>query len=166
MGNGCAQSGGGPIPAPLGSSGYISLTPVPFALYIKPSYVYILMDRMEPLILGLPKSRTMIPPQKFINRGVITHENLFSWVWHHVEICLDVYNCARQKYWQLPGSRAPWNWSAEREVRGGRGDWSGPGPPSREGKDQLESSRDRGNIMRNKEEPVRDVMREDKQPTE
>ncbi len=58
MGKGCAQSGGGPIPAPLGSSGYISLTPIPLALYIKPSYMYILMDRIEPLILGLPKSRT------------------------------------------------------------------------------------------------------------
>jgi hypothetical protein len=32
---------------------------------------------------------------------------------------------------------------------GEKGTVAGPGPPSREGKDQLESGRDGGNIMRN-----------------
>jgi hypothetical protein len=30
----------------------------------------------------------------------------------------------------------------------------------------LESSRDRGNIMRDKEEPIRDVMQEGQRPTD
>jgi hypothetical protein len=42
----------------LGPQGTFLYTPIPFVLYIKPSYTYILMERMEPLILGLPKSRT------------------------------------------------------------------------------------------------------------
>jgi hypothetical protein len=43
---------------------------------------------------------------------------------------------------------------------------AGPGPPSREGEDQLESGRDGGNMMRNKEEPIQDVMLEGQWPTE
>jgi hypothetical protein len=42
----------------------------------------------------------------------------------------------------------------------GEGVEAGPGLPNREEKDQLESSRDGGNIMRGKEEPIRDVMQE------
>jgi hypothetical protein len=57
MGKGCAQSGGGPIPAPLGFSGYISLHTNPFYI-VHLTQLFILMDRMEPLILGLSKSRT------------------------------------------------------------------------------------------------------------
>jgi hypothetical protein len=53
-------------------------------------------------------------------------------------------------------------------LQGGKGEGTevGAGPPSRERKDQLESSRDRGNIMREKEEPIRDVMQEGQRPTE
>ncbi len=65
--------------------------------------------------------------------------------------------CARQKYRQLPGSNGPWNRSAE---RGGEGTEAGPGPPSREGKDQLGSSRDEGNIMTDKGKAIRDMMQE------
>jgi hypothetical protein len=43
---------------------------------------------------------------------------------------------------------------------------AGSGPPIGEGKDQLKSSRDGGNMMKDKEEPIRGVMQEDQQPTE
>jgi hypothetical protein len=43
---------------------------------------------------------------------------------------------------------------------------AGPGPPNGERKDQLESSRDGENIMRDKEGLIRDVMREDQRPTD
>jgi hypothetical protein len=43
---------------------------------------------------------------------------------------------------------------------------AGPGPPSRGEKDQLESTKDGGNLMRNKEEAIREVMREGQRPTE
>ncbi len=46
----------GPTPC---SSGYISLHTNPFCIVHKAPQ-YILMDRMEPLILGLPKSRTIM----------------------------------------------------------------------------------------------------------
>ncbi len=52
------------------------------------------------------------------------------------------------------------------EGEWGEGTGTGPGTPRREGKDQLESGRDGGNIMRNKEEPIQEVMREDQGPTE
>jgi hypothetical protein len=42
----------------------------------------------------------------------------------------------------------------------------GPGPPIREGKDQLESGRDGGNIMKDKEETIQYVMQENQRPTE
>jgi hypothetical protein len=38
------------------------------------------------------------------------------------------------------------------------------GPPIGEGEDQLESSRDGGNMMKDKEKPIRDVMQEDQPP--
>jgi hypothetical protein len=43
---------------------------------------------------------------------------------------------------------------------------AGPGSTTGEGKDQLESSKDGGNIMKDKEGPIRDVMRGDQRPTE
>ncbi len=49
---------------------------------------------------------------------------------------------------------------------GEEGAEAGPGPPSRDGKDQLKFGRGGGNIMRNKEEAIRDVRREGQQPTE
>ncbi len=36
--------------------------------------------------------------------------------------------CARQKYGQLPGSKASWNRSAQRDGRGGEGDCGGARP--------------------------------------
>ncbi len=47
----------GPNPC---SSGYIFPHTSPFCIVHK-AQLYILMDRMEPLMLGLPKSRTIIP---------------------------------------------------------------------------------------------------------
>jgi hypothetical protein len=67
---------------------------------------------------------------------------------------------------QLPGSRTSWNRSAEKDRRGVGENKAGPGPPIAEGKDQKESSRDGGNIMTDKEEPIRDMMQEDQRPTE
>jgi hypothetical protein len=43
---------------------------------------------------------------------------------------------------------------------------AGPGQPIEERKDQKESGRDGGNIMTDKEEPIRDMMQEDQRPTE
>ncbi len=47
-----------------------------------------------------------------------------------------------------------------------KGTDSGPGPPSVGEKSQLEAYRDGVDMMRNKEEPIGDVMQEDQQPTE
>ncbi len=46
--------------------------------------------------------------------------------------------------------------------------WSdaGPGLPRLGKKGQLEPDRDGGNMMRNEEEPIRDLMQEDQRPTE
>ncbi len=49
---------------------------------------------------------------------------------------------------------------------GEKGTVSGPGPASREGKDQWKSRRDGGNIMRNEGNPIQDVMPEDQRPKE
>ncbi len=54
----------------------------------------------------------------------------------------------------------------KREGEGEGKTTAGPGPPTRGGKGQLESSRDGENVMRGKEEPIRDVMREDQRPIE
>ncbi len=43
---------------------------------------------------------------------------------------------------------------------------SRPCPPNGEGGDQLESGRDGGNMMKDKEEFMWDVMREDQRPTQ
>ncbi len=43
---------------------------------------------------------------------------------------------------------------------------AGPGPTSLKEENQLEPSRDGGDMTRDREEPIRDVMREDSQPTE
>ncbi len=59
-------------PAPC-SSGYISPHTNPFCI-VHQAQLYILMDRMEPLILGLPKSRTgtvardFLPSVFFVNK--------------------------------------------------------------------------------------------------
>ncbi len=42
----------------------------------------------------------------------------------------------------------------------------GLGPPSLKEKNQLEPSRDGGDVTRDREEPIQDVMQEDQQPTE
>ncbi len=54
-------------------------------------------------------------------------------------------------------------------MRMGKGEGeaeAGPDPSAREGKDQLDSGRDEGNIMEDIEEPIQDVMQEDQWPTE
>jgi hypothetical protein len=66
----------------------------------------------------------------------------------------------------LSGSRTSWNWSAEKDGTGGGETEAGPGPPIGEGKDQFESGRDGGDMMKDKEEPIRDMMREDQLPKE
>ncbi len=43
---------------------------------------------------------------------------------------------------------------------------AGPGQPIGAGEDQLESSRDAGNMMKDSKEFIWDVMQEDQQPTE
>jgi hypothetical protein len=43
---------------------------------------------------------------------------------------------------------------------------AGPGLPIGEGKDKSQSSRDGENIVKDKEEPIWDVIREDQLPTE
>jgi hypothetical protein len=68
-------------------------------------------------------------------------------------------SCARQRDGQLPGSKASQNWSTE------RGD-AGPGPPHSGKKSQLEPSRDGENMRRDREEPILDMMEEDKRPIE
>lgn len=48
----------------------------------------------------------------------------------------------------------------------GEGTEAGTAPPHRDGNDQLESNRDRRNIMRDNGEPMRDVMQEGQRLTE
>ncbi len=43
---------------------------------------------------------------------------------------------------------------------------AGPGPPIGEGEDKLESSRDGGNMIKDKEESIQNAMQEDQRPTE
>jgi hypothetical protein len=43
---------------------------------------------------------------------------------------------------------------------------AGPDPVSGVGGDQLESSRDRGNMIDDSEKPIQNVMQKDQQPTE
>jgi hypothetical protein len=53
----------------------------------------------------------------------------------------------------LPGSRTSWNQSAEKDGTGVGETEAGPGPPIGEGKDQLESGRDGGDVMREDQLP-------------
>jgi hypothetical protein len=65
--------------------------------------------------------------------------------------------CARQNCGQLSGSRVPWNQSV--------GGWdAGPGLPRKE--NSQKPGRDGRDMMRDKADPVRDVMQEDQRPTE
>ncbi len=48
----------------------------------------------------------------------------------------------------------------------GRGADAGPGLPNLKEKSQLEPSRDGGDMGKDKEEPIQDVMQEDQRPTE
>jgi hypothetical protein len=60
----------------------------------------------------------------------------------------------------LPGT------GLQRRIREGEGKAEArPGLPTGEGKDQLESGRDGGNMIKDKEESIRDVMQEDQRPT-
>jgi hypothetical protein len=60
---------------------------------------------------------------------------------------------------QLLGSGASWNRSAGKRERG-------PGPPSCGKKSKLEPSRDGGNVRRDREKPIPDMMEEDQWSTE
>jgi hypothetical protein len=66
----------------------------------------------------------------------------------------------------LFGSRVSWNQS---EEKGGTRGWEGISrarPAYWEEKDQLESSRDGGNMMKDNKESIQGMMQEDQQPTE
>jgi hypothetical protein len=55
------------------------------------------------------------------------------------------------------------------ETRAGQGEGkaeAGLGPPTRSGGDQLEPSRDGGNMTKDCEKPIQDMMQQGQQPTE
>jgi hypothetical protein len=61
----------------------------------------------------------------------------------------------------LPGT------GLQRWARQGEGDAkAGADPPNGKGEDYLESGRDGGNMMKDKELSIQDVMQEDQRPTE
>jgi hypothetical protein len=71
-----------------------------------------------------------------------------------------------EKNGQLCGSRVSWNQSAEKGRTRCWEDLSRARPAYWEEEDQLESSRDGGNMMKDNKESIQGMMQEDQQPTE
>ncbi len=100
MGKGCAQSGGGPIPAPLGFSGYISLHTNPFCI-VHLAQLYILVDHNGPAYTRPSTVRyTTAYTYTNVHQLVVVAATLikgllfvryFNYIWQNISLCCGIF---------------------------------------------------------------------------